>query len=135
VASARRVIGITGASSGIGAAVAKVAVARGWCAVLGGRREERLHQLAREFGGPTRAVALRCDVTSFGDQERLIRGALDSFGRLDALVANAGVGLPHGFLASSPEAWREMVLTNVLGVAYTIRADCRPCGRAGGTSS
>jgi NADP-dependent 3-hydroxy acid dehydrogenase YdfG len=61
-------------------------------------------------------------VTDFEDQERLVEAALGRFGRIDAVFANAGFGAKRGFTEESPEAWREMVLTNVLGVAFTIRA-------------
>lgn len=113
---------ITGASSGIGAATAKRAAAAGYRLVLGARREDRLHELASELGGPERAIAARCDVQEWEDNEALARTALDSFGRVDAVLANAGFGAKRGFLEESPEHWRSMILTNILGVALTIRA-------------
>jgi NADP-dependent 3-hydroxy acid dehydrogenase YdfG len=113
---------ITGASSGIGAATARSAAERGYRLVLGARSEDRLSELASELGGDERARAVRCDVTSLEDNESLAKAALDSFGRLDAVFANAGFGAKRGFLEGDPEQWRSMVQTNVLGVAYTIRA-------------
>jgi NADP-dependent 3-hydroxy acid dehydrogenase YdfG len=115
-----RTLLITGASTGIGAATARQAVAAGWNVVAAARSEDKLEQLASELGDS--ALAQRCDVTEFGDQERLVEAALDRFGRIDAVFANAGFGAARGFLKESPEQWRSMVLTNVLGVAYTIRA-------------
>jgi len=61
-------------------------------------------------------------VTSWEDQERLVAATLEAFGRVDVTFANAGFGARRGFENETPEFWREMVLTNVLGVAYTIRA-------------
>jgi NADP-dependent 3-hydroxy acid dehydrogenase YdfG len=119
--SERPVLLITGASSGIGAATARAA-ADDYRLVLGARSEERLAALAGELGGDERAIAVRCDVTEFADNERICAAALEAFGRLDAVFANAGFGAPRGFLESDPEHWRSMVLTNVLGVAHTIRA-------------
>jgi NADP-dependent 3-hydroxy acid dehydrogenase YdfG len=58
----------------------------------------------------------------FADNEALAAAAIDAFGGFDAVFANAGFGATRGFLEESPEQWREMVLTNVLGVGYTIRA-------------
>jgi NADP-dependent 3-hydroxy acid dehydrogenase YdfG len=116
------VLVITGASSGIGAATARRAVEEGWRVVLGARREDRLEALASELGGEAHALAARCDVTSWDDQQALVAGALGSFGRLDAVFANAGFGAPRGFLESSVEQWHSMIDTNVLGVALTIRA-------------
>ena len=113
---------ITGASSGIGAATARHAAEAGYRLVLGARREDSLRELAGELGGDERAVGVRCDVTEWEDVETLAQSALDSFGRIDAVFANAGFGAKRGFLEESPEHWRSMVLTNVLGVALTIRA-------------
>jgi NADP-dependent 3-hydroxy acid dehydrogenase YdfG len=63
-----------------------------------------------------------CDVTQFHQQEAMIAAALDAFGSVDVVFANAGFGAARGFLKETPEHWRDMVLTNVLGAAYTIRA-------------
>ena len=113
---------VTGASSGIGAATARRAAQSGYRVVLGARSLERLEALAEELGGRERALAVRCDVTEWEDQRSLVARALESFGRLDVAVANAGFGARRGFLADTPEHWRSMILTNVYGVALTIRA-------------
>jgi NADP-dependent 3-hydroxy acid dehydrogenase YdfG len=113
---------ITGASSGIGAATARRAAETGYRVVLGARREDRLRELAEQLGGAQRAIAVRCDVSDWEDDQALARAALDSFGRIDAVFANAGFGAQRGFLEESVEHWRSMVLTNVLGTALTIRA-------------
>jgi NADP-dependent 3-hydroxy acid dehydrogenase YdfG len=112
---------ITGASSGIGAATAAHAVRDGWKVVVSARSEDKLESLVQELGEDN-ALAVRCDVTEFADQERLVSQALDRFGQIDAVFVNAGFGAKRGFLEETPEFWREMVLTNVLGAAYTIRA-------------
>ncbi len=113
---------ITGASSGIGAATARRASKDGYRLVLGARREDRLKDLTEELGGPDRVVPVRCDVEEWDDNQALAKAALDSFGRIDAVFANAGFGAKRGFLEETPEHWRSMVLTNVLGVALTVRA-------------
>ena len=113
---------ITGASSGIGAATARAAPEFGYRLVLGARSKDKLEALAEELGGPERAVAVHCDVTDWSDVQALAAAALDSFGRIDAVFANAGFGATRGFLEESPEHWRQMVLTNVYGVGLTIRA-------------
>jgi NADP-dependent 3-hydroxy acid dehydrogenase YdfG len=120
--AADRVLLITGASSGIGAATARHACAAGWRVVLAARSLERLQTLAQELGGSERALAVRCDVTEWDDQQRTVAAALDAFGHIDAAFANAGFGGPRGFLKDTVEHWREMVLTNVYGAALTLRA-------------
>jgi NADP-dependent 3-hydroxy acid dehydrogenase YdfG len=121
-AATQPVLLITGASSGIGAATARQAAAAGWRLVLAARSVEKLQALAGELGGPERALAVRCDVTEWDDQQRLVEQALEAFEGIDAAFANAGFGGPRGFLSDTPEHWREMVLTNVYGAALTIRA-------------
>ena len=119
---ADRVLLITGASSGIGAATARAASAAGWRVVLAARSHDRLRALAEELGGPERALAVRCDVTDWEEQQHMAAAAIAAFGRLDAVFANAGFGAARGFLADTPEHWREMVLTNIYGAALTLRA-------------
>jgi len=116
------VILITGASTGIGAASARMLAAEGWRLVLAARSIEKLDELASELGGPDNAVAVECDVTEWADQQAAVTVALEHFGRIDAAWANAGFGASRGFLAETPEHWRDMVLTNVYGAALTIRA-------------
>jgi NADP-dependent 3-hydroxy acid dehydrogenase YdfG len=112
---------ITGASSGIGAATARHAAGAGYRVVLGARSRDKLEQLASELGGE-RAHAVQCDVTEWEDQQALVSSALDAYGRIDAVFANAGFGAQRGFLEETPEHWRSMVLTNVYGAALTVRA-------------
>ena len=116
------VILITGASTGIGAASARMLAAEGWRLVLAARSIEKLDELASELGGPDNAVAVECDVTEWADQQAAVTVALEHFGQIDAAWANAGFGASRGFLAETPEHWRDMVLTNVYGAALTIRA-------------
>jgi NADP-dependent 3-hydroxy acid dehydrogenase YdfG len=116
-----RVFLITGASSGIGAATARAAAQAGYRVVLAARSLDKLEDLAAELG-EGRALPVSCDVTDWSAQEAMVAAALDRFGRLDVAFANAGFGASRGFLGDTPDHWREMVLTNVLGAAYTIRA-------------
>ncbi len=113
---------ITGASTGIGAATARQAAEAGYRLVLAARSEDKLSALAEELGGEDRAIAVRCDVTEWDDQQALVARALDAYGRLDVAFANAGFGGPRGFDTGEVEDWKRMVLTNVYGAALTIRA-------------
>ena len=116
------VLVITGASTGIGAATARAASAAGHRVVLAARSEDKLQALAADLGGDERAIAVACDVTVWEDNERLVQTALERFGQVDVVFANAGFGAKRGWLEETPEHWRDMVLTNVLGAAYTARA-------------
>ena len=116
------VLVITGASTGIGAATAHRAVEFGHRVVLGARSEDKLQALAEDLGGEEHALAVRCDVTSWDDQQALVKAALDRYGRMDSYFANAGFGAARGFLEESVEHWKSMIDTNVLGAALSIRA-------------
>jgi NADP-dependent 3-hydroxy acid dehydrogenase YdfG len=109
---------ITGASTGIGAATARQAAEAGYKVVLAARSEDKLQALADEIGG----LAVRCDVTEWEDQQALVQTALEEYGQIDVVFANAGFGAKRGFLEETPEFWKSMVLTNVYGCALTIRA-------------
>ena len=113
---------ITGASTGIGAATARRAAEGGYRLVLAARSADKLEALATELGGEDRALAVRCDVSEWSDQEAMVATALERFGRVDVAFANAGFGAKRGFLEETVDHWRSMVLTNVLGAAYTVRA-------------
>jgi NADP-dependent 3-hydroxy acid dehydrogenase YdfG len=116
------VLVITGASTGIGAATAHRAVEFGHRVVLAARSEDKLLKLAEELGGDEKAIAVRCDVTSWDDHQALVETTLDRFGRLDSYFANAGFGAKRGFLEESVEHWKSMIDTNVLGTALSIRS-------------
>jgi NADP-dependent 3-hydroxy acid dehydrogenase YdfG len=114
------VIAITGSSAGIGRAAARELLGAGARVVLGARRRERLEAIESEF--PDQAVAVEMDVRSPDDCRRLVSTALDRFGRLDSLVANAGIGLYGGILDHTDEALATMLDTNVAGTVWPIRA-------------
>jgi NADP-dependent 3-hydroxy acid dehydrogenase YdfG len=116
------VIVITGASSGIGSATARRAVEFGQRVVLAARSADKLESLAEELGGEEHAIAVRCDVTSWDDQQQLVATTLERFGRVDAYFANAGFGAQRGFLEETVEHWKSMIDTNVYGAALSIRA-------------
>jgi NADP-dependent 3-hydroxy acid dehydrogenase YdfG len=127
----RKTLLITGASTGIGAATARAAVDAGWNVVLAARSREKLDALVDEIGSE-HALAVTCDVTDFADQEAAVAAAVERFGALHAVLANAGFGGKRGFREESPEQWRDMVLTNVLGAALTIRATIDAVSGVGG---
>ncbi|HTI35507.1 MAG TPA: SDR family oxidoreductase [Miltoncostaea sp.] len=113
---------VTGASTGIGEAIARGAAAAGHRVVLAARSADRIAAVADELGAPERALAVPCDVTEWDQVEALAAAAVEAFGGIDVVVANAGFGAKRGFTAETPEHWRSMVLTNVYGAAITVRA-------------
>jgi len=127
-----KVLLITGASSGIGAATAREAAGHGFRLALAARSKDKLEQLLDELGRD-RAFAQRCDVTDYEDQEHMVAAVLDRFSRIDAVFANAGTGgEPGGFSAAPVESWKSMVDVNILGVAFTLRATLAALKKARG---
>jgi len=117
---------ITGASSGIGAATARLAVEAGYRVVLAARSTDKLERLAEELGGQDKAIAIACDVENYEDQQAMVEATLAAFGRIDVAFANAGIGASGaGTEHGDPENWRDMVLTNILGCALTAKV-CLP---------
>jgi 3-oxoacyl-[acyl-carrier protein] reductase len=125
------VIAITGASSGIGRAAARQLVDAGASVALAARRGDRLDELVAELGAD-RAVAVPGDVRSAADNKRLVDTALERFGRLDSLVANAGIGAYGGILDGTDEELVEMIETNFTGTVWSVRAAVPAMLAAGG---
>lgn len=118
-----QVIAITGASAGIGVATARLLAARGARVVLGARREEALARVVDEIeSGGGRATARAVDVTRPEDVRRLIELAVEQYGRLDALVANAGVAVVAPLTEGTLADWNRMVDVNLRGVLHGIAA-------------
>ena len=129
-----RVVIVTGASSGIGRAVAWQAARKGFRVVLVARREDRLRALAGQIaaaGGEARVVA--ADLSDLAAQERVIAETLQAFGRIDVLVNNAGLPLPVPFREATPEALRRQWDVNVTAVATLTRLALPHLERQGGS--
>ncbi|MET3598229.1 SDR family oxidoreductase [Martelella mangrovi] len=118
-----KVVLITGASSGIGEAAAKLIASKGAKVVLGARREDKLKQIADEIknaGGE--AVYQALDVTKPADNEAIVKLAKDSFGRLDAIFLNAGLMPVSPVSAVKTDEWKQMVDVNINGVLNGVAA-------------
>lgn len=118
-----QVVVITGASSGIGEALAREFARNGAKLVLAARRTDRLEALAAELSrSGTEAISIRCDVTVDGDPEKMMAGAVARFGRVDCVIANAGFGV----VGKAPELkladYRRQFETNVFGLLRTFYA-------------
>jgi len=123
-------IAITGATSGIGRQTARQLVSHGANVTLLGRRKDRLDDLVQELGS-AQAEAVAGDVRRPADNQRMVAAAVERFGRLDSLIANAGLGLYGGIMDNSDDELAHMVETNLLGTVWSVRAAI-PAMTAGG---
>jgi NADP-dependent 3-hydroxy acid dehydrogenase YdfG len=115
------VVAVTGASSGIGAATARLLGETGARVVLGARRVDRLHALVSDIG-EDRALAVKLDVQSSAQCRAFVEQAVSRFGRLDSLVANAGIGLYGGIEDTSDDDLTRMIGVNFSGTVWSVRA-------------
>jgi NADP-dependent 3-hydroxy acid dehydrogenase YdfG len=120
---ADKVVVITGASSGIGESTAKLLAQNGAKVVLGARRKDRIDALTREIsasGG--KSIGFPVDVTKRADVEAFIKGAVESFGRVDVIVNNAGIMPIAPIQALKVEEWDRQIDVNLKGVLYGVAA-------------
>ncbi len=117
-----QVVVITGASSGIGEALARAYAARGASLVLLARSKERLEALWKELSQVTKVVAASCDVTRDGNLEKAFEAARREFGKIDVVIANAGFGVNGLAEELGLEDYRRQFETNVYGVLRTFKA-------------
>lgn len=128
---AGKVVAITGASRGIGAAAARVFADAGWRVALLARSEREIAALAESIGDA--AMALRCDVADWVSLQAAVQTVLARWGRLDALINNAGVIDPIARLEDAdPEAWGRAIDINLKGVLHGMRAAIPVMKAAGG---
>ncbi len=119
---AERTAIVTGASSGIGTATARVLAAAGARVVIAARRADRLEQLAAEIRAHGGTVAVQpTDMRREDDIRRLVASARERFGGVDVLVNNAGLGRSAPLSSGATDAWREMLEVNVLGLCIATR--------------
>jgi NAD(P)-dependent dehydrogenase (short-subunit alcohol dehydrogenase family) len=111
---------VTGGSRGIGKAIAKELVGRGFRVAISGRKSADLESAASELGAGV--LGIQCDVRDPESCERLVTETVRAFGRLDLLVNNAGIGIYRPVAEMSGEEWRSVIETNLNGVFYCTHA-------------
>lgn len=114
------VVAITGASAGIGEATARALVREGAKVAVGARRRSRLDALAAELGDAVAVVEM--DVRDPDASRSLVATSIERFGKLDALVANAGIGAYGGIMDLTDQQLADMMDTNIAGTVWPIRA-------------
>ncbi len=112
---------VTGAATGIGAATVRTVLAAGHRVVVTGRSQDRLDRLVAEIGSDD-VLPVAADTTDYAAMAATVQAAVSRWGRLDNVVANAGLTAPGTIADGDPEQWRQMLLTNVLGPAVLIKA-------------
>jgi NADP-dependent 3-hydroxy acid dehydrogenase YdfG len=113
---------ITGGGSGIGAATTRRLLAAGGRVAITGREAARLEKFAAEAAAADRLLTVVADAAEPGPVDAAVAATVERFGRLDHVVANAGLSTHDTIAEGDPARWREMVLTNVLGPALLVRA-------------
>lgn len=117
-----QVVWITGGGSGIGRSLALAFAEEGATVAVSGRRQERLELVATEIEGKGgKALAVPCDVTDEASVESAVQRVVETFGRLDVAVANAGFSVAGKIEKLSAEDWRRQLDVNVVGLAMTAR--------------
>ncbi len=118
-----KVVVITGASSGLGEATARLLSAQGASVVLGARRQDRLQSLATDLSGSGgKALAVTTDVTHCDQVKRLVDAAAQTFGRIDVMINNAGLMPQSPLERLKIDEWDRMIDVNIKGVLYGIAA-------------
>ena len=114
---------ITGASSGIGLATARVLAEAGASVAIVARRVDRLEGLADELtSAGSKVLRIEADLTNRAEAEAVVQRTIEQLGRLDTVINNAGVMLNGGSIESSIEEWERMVDLNVKGLMYVTKA-------------
>ena len=125
-----KVVLVTGASSGIGAAIARLFAREGARLALASRSSDKLQALASSLGAHAFPVA--ADMTDPAQVRRMVEATVERFGRLDILVNNAGVGMYAPVAAMQPEQFEQVVRTNWLGPVYAIQSAVPHMRKQGG---
>lgn len=114
---------ITGGSKGIGFGIAEALMKSGWNVVITGRSKESLEDALKQLKQiHQNVISIEADVRNFSQQEEAVKATIHTFGQLDALIANAGIGHFSPIESMSFEQWHETIDINLTGVFYSIKS-------------
>ncbi len=113
---------ITGGTKGIGLGTAKVLLDAGMRVAISGRKLEDAQAAAKSLGDESKIIGIQSDVTNFDDEQKAVQKTLEHFGKLDVVLANAGLGIFSPVDELSMEDWSQMINTNLTGVFHTLKA-------------
>ena len=115
-----RIVYITGGTKGIGFGVAEVLLKNGFSVAISGRKKEDVDKAAAALGNPEKVLGLQSDVRNLEDEQAAVKAIVAKFGKLDAVIANAGLGVFKPIDELSTKEWNSMIETNLTGCFYTL---------------
>ncbi|MEM7369503.1 MAG: SDR family NAD(P)-dependent oxidoreductase [Bacteroidota bacterium] len=128
-----KVVIITGSSQGIGKTTARLMLEQGASVVLNGRNVQRLEASAMELSALGPVLAIPGDMSHWPDVQAMIQSTLDRFGRIDAIVCNAGIKFEDSFWRTSPETLQKIMDVNLLGQVFPIKAGLKALQKSRGS--
>lgn len=117
-----RIVYITGGTKGIGFGVAEVLLKNGFSVAISERKKEDVDKAAAALGNPEKVLGLQSDVRNLEDEQAAVKAIVAKFGKLDAVIANAGLGVFKPIDELSTKEWNSMIETNLTGCFYTLKA-------------
>lgn len=121
----QKVVYITGGTKGIGKGIAKALLDSGYKVAISGRNLETVNEAIKELGYSDQVLAIQSDVRNYEDEVSAVEQIVNRFGRLDVVIANAGVGIFSSVEDMSLEDWNTMIDTNLTGIFHTLKASVK----------
>ncbi|MDM1398965.1 SDR family oxidoreductase [Myroides odoratimimus] len=121
----QKVVYITGGTKGIGKGIAQALLEQGYKVAISGRNIDTVNEAISELGHTDNVLAIQSDVRKYEDEERAVEQIIQKFGKLDIVIANAGIGIFSSIEDMSLEDWNTMIDTNLTGVFHTLKASVK----------
>ncbi|SHL25156.1 SDR family oxidoreductase [Myroides odoratimimus] len=121
----QKVVYITGGTKGIGKGIAQALLEQGYKVAISGRNIDTVNEAIAELGYTDNILAIQSDVRKYEDEEKAVELIVEKFGKLDIVIANAGVGIFSSVEEMSLEDWNTMIDTNLTGVFHTLKVSVK----------